>query len=106
MLLISNSQYGLEACKHNGNALAELFTSFQFRLFQDQVHQNVTASQAMDLCEQLAAEDHTEAGACIIYFTGCGTHAGVFEGVDGGKLEISKLTAAFEASGESTTRQC
>lgn len=33
-LVISNDSYGLEACKHNANAFAELFTSFKFQLFK------------------------------------------------------------------------
>jgi len=97
-LVISNDSYGLEACKHNAIAFAELFTSFKFQLFKGQVHNNLTATQIQTLCEELAKHNHSESGAVVIYFTGCGYYEGDFVGVDGELVRISALASLFEAS--------
>eukprot|EP00656_Telonema_subtile_P030349 TRINITY_DN3333_c0_g1_i5.p1 TRINITY_DN3333_c0_g1~~TRINITY_DN3333_c0_g1_i5.p1 ORF type:complete len:345 (-),score=94.91 TRINITY_DN3333_c0_g1_i5:23-1057(-) len=98
-LVIANSSYGLEACEHNGKAVAALLASFRFALYKGQVHENLSAEQVTALCSELAGEDHGQAGACVVYITGCGDNRGVLEGVDGGTVAISTLTEAFDAEG-------
>eukprot|EP00656_Telonema_subtile_P030351 TRINITY_DN3333_c0_g1_i7.p1 TRINITY_DN3333_c0_g1~~TRINITY_DN3333_c0_g1_i7.p1 ORF type:complete len:160 (-),score=46.87 TRINITY_DN3333_c0_g1_i7:474-953(-) len=66
---------------------------------QGQVHENLSAEQVTALCSELAGEDHGQAGACVVYITGCGDNRGVLEGVDGGTVAISTLTEAFDAEG-------